>query len=77
MQTLLHLTHLHVVIQVHSPLEVPQAYLQRFPHLKGNAKIRNGMVAAMDDQIGQVVQALNETNQLDNTIIVFTADNVR
>ena len=32
------------------------------------------MVTAMDDAVGLVVEALKETNLIDNTIIVFTAD---
>ncbi|WP_418262492.1 sulfatase [Flavobacterium faecale] len=31
-------------------------------------------VAAIDDMIGKLIQNLKETNQLDNTIIVFTSD---
>ena len=33
------------------------------------------MVSAMDDQIGLVTAALESTGQLNNTVIVFTADN--
>ena len=35
------------------------------------------MVAALDDQVGFVVDELKRTNQYDNTVIVFTSDNVR
>jgi hypothetical protein len=31
-------------------------------------------VAAIDEGVGRIVKALEETGQLDNTIIVFTAD---
>lgn len=34
-----------------------------------------GMITHMDAQIGRILQALGETGQADNTIIVFTADN--
>lgn len=33
-----------------------------------------GMISYIDDQVGKIVDALERTNQLDNTIIVFTAD---
>lgn len=32
------------------------------------------MVTHMDDRIGKLLQALQDTNQLDNTILVFTSD---
>eukprot|EP00730_Choanoeca_flexa_P001445 TRINITY_DN10639_c0_g3_i5.p1 TRINITY_DN10639_c0_g3~~TRINITY_DN10639_c0_g3_i5.p1 ORF type:complete len:432 (+),score=78.88 TRINITY_DN10639_c0_g3_i5:186-1481(+) len=60
---------------VHSPLQVPDTYLERFPNLTGNVLLRNAMVAAMDDQMGAIVATLKQTDQLDNTLIVFTADN--
>ncbi|NCT09046.1 MAG: sulfatase [Flavobacteriia bacterium] len=31
-------------------------------------------VAAIDDMIGKIIQSLKETNQLDNTLILFTSD---
>jgi len=34
-----------------------------------------GMISELDEYIGQVWTALEQTNQLDNTIFVFTADN--
>lgn len=33
-----------------------------------------GCVSQVDDSIGQILQALRETGQLDNTIVVDTAD---
>jgi arylsulfatase A-like enzyme len=35
----------------------------------------NKMVEAMDQQIGKVLRALEETGQADNTIVIFTSDN--
>lgn len=34
-----------------------------------------GMISEVDVQIGRVLQALKETGQADNTIIVFASDN--
>jgi choline-sulfatase len=34
-----------------------------------------GMISELDEYIGQVWTALEQTNQLDNTILVFTSDN--
>ena len=45
-------------------------------HLQGgNIHTYHRMIHHMDEGIGWVVQALRETGQLDNTLIVFTSDN--
>jgi arylsulfatase A-like enzyme len=45
-------------------------------HLQGgNIHTYHRMIHHMDEGIGWVVQALKETGQLDNTLIVFTSDN--
>ena len=41
----------------------------------GNIQTYRRMIHHMDEGIGWVVQALRETGQLDNTLIVFTSDN--
>lgn len=41
---------------------------------KPNA-VLSGMVSALDDYIGQIIETLKEQGQLDNTLIVFTSDN--
>ena len=41
----------------------------------GNIHTYRRMIHHMDEGIGWVVQALRETQQLDNTLIVFTSDN--
>ena len=60
---------------VHSPLEAPQYYQDLYPDLDGNQRMRNAMVTAMDDQMGNITAALKATGQMENTIIVFTSDN--
>lgn len=50
----------------------------RFPlfHLDGGSLAKYGeMVEAMDAGIGEVLDALDETGQTDDTIIIFTSDN--
>jgi len=39
-----------------------------------HTKISSGMVTAMDEAIGEVVQALTDTNQFTNTILIFSSD---
>ena len=41
----------------------------------GNVESYRRMIHHMDEGIGQLVAALRETGQLDNTLIVFTSDN--
>jgi N-acetylglucosamine-6-sulfatase len=36
---------------------------------------RQRTLAAIEDSVGEIMQALKETGQLDNTILVFTSDN--
>ena len=35
----------------------------------------NGMISEVDTQIGRIIQALKESGQMDNTILVFASDN--
>ena len=61
---------------VHPPLSVPKEYYDLYPNMKhGNRRIVSGMVSAMDDAIGMIVEELNTTGLLDNTIILFASDN--
>jgi len=61
---------------VHSPLQVPPKYLDMYPHIRNNVRRHlSGMVTAMDDAVGVIIKALEDTNQLENTVIVFSADN--
>ncbi len=60
---------------VHGPLQVPAEYLKPYANLTGPRRTYAGMVAAMDEAIGQVVAALKEKGILDNTLIVFSSDN--
>lgn len=61
---------------VHLPLQEPDAkYMKLNSHLSGSRQIKAAMVTAMDDSVKMVIEALKESNQWDNTIIVFTTDN--
>ena len=59
----------------HQPLQVPDSYMAPYAHLPGPRKTYAGMVAVMDEAIGQIVAALDEKGMRDNTIIVFSSDN--
>jgi arylsulfatase I/J len=60
----------------HTPYQAPQVYLDRFPDIADeNRRAYAGMVSAMDDQIGNVVAALEAKGIREDTLIVFHSDN--
>jgi len=60
----------------HTPYQVPEAYLERFKDITDpNRRIYAAMIAAMDDQIADVLNALDRRGMRDDTIIVFQSDN--
>lgn len=44
------------------------------PGLREFIRIYYAMVKLIDDQVGRILKALEETGQLENTVIIFTAD---
>ena len=60
---------------VHSPHQVPDKYLKPYGNLKGVRRIYAGMVAAMDEAIGEVLKAVEEEGLRDTTLILFSSDN--
>ena len=60
---------------VHAPHQVPAKYTAPYAKLKGARQTYAGMLAAMDEAIGQIVAALEETGRRTNTLIAFSSDN--
>jgi arylsulfatase A-like enzyme len=60
---------------VHSPLQVPDSYMEPYAALKENRRKLAGMLSAVDEAIGQIVGALEDTEIRKNTLIVFSSDN--
>lgn len=60
---------------VHSPMQVPDSYLEPYASLEGPRRQLAGMLAAVDEAIGQIVDALEKTGRRQNTLIVFSSDN--
>jgi arylsulfatase A-like enzyme len=60
---------------VHAPHQVPDKYKEPFSHLAEPRRTYAGMLAAMDEAIGQVVSTLDEKNMRRNTLIIFSSDN--
>jgi arylsulfatase A-like enzyme len=60
----------------HTPYQAPQEYLDRYKQIADPARrAYAAMITAMDDQIGNVVKALEARGMRENTIIVFHSDN--
>jgi len=63
----------------HTPIQPPQDWLRRVKEReKGISGKRAKLVALiehLDDGIGKVMAALKQTNQADNTLVIFTSDN--
>jgi arylsulfatase A-like enzyme len=60
----------------HTPLQVPENYLSRVSSINDETRRKYAaMVCAIDDGVGQLLAALRETNQEENTLIFFLSDN--
>ena len=60
----------------HSPYQAPQAWLDRYADQEDpSRRAYAAMISAMDDQIGEVVRALERRGLRENTLIVFQSDN--
>ena len=60
----------------HSPFEVTEEYYNRFPDAEHELqRIYFGMIAALDDAVGRILDALDEAGIADNTLVVFLSDN--
>jgi arylsulfatase A-like enzyme len=60
----------------HTPYQAPQEYLDKYKDIADNSRrTYAAMITAMDDQIGKVVQALEQRGMRDNTLIIFHSDN--
>jgi arylsulfatase A-like enzyme len=60
---------------VHAPLQVPEKYLKPYAGIQGNRRTMAGMLAAVDEAIGQIVASLEKAGIRDNTLIIFSSDN--
>jgi arylsulfatase A-like enzyme len=60
----------------HTPYQAPQDYIDRYKNIDDpTRRIYAGMVTCLDDQIGRVVEALDNRQLRDNTLIIFQSDN--
>jgi arylsulfatase A-like enzyme len=60
---------------VHGPYQVPEDYLKPYAQLTGNRQKYAGMLAAMDEAVGQIASAIDEAGMRKNTLFIFSSDN--
>lgn len=70
---------------LHTPLQVPQSYLQKVDKLvleKGgqpfntvNRRLYAAMTLYLDDTVGELVKAMKDKGLWENTLVIFTSDN--
>ncbi len=59
----------------HYPMHAPKEYLERFPDLPPDRRIMAAMIAAVDDGVGAIVEALKKAGKYENTVVFFSSDN--
>jgi arylsulfatase A-like enzyme len=60
----------------HAPYQAPEEALEQYANISDpNRRAYAAMITVMDEQIGQVVEALERRGMRDNTLIVFQSDN--
>jgi arylsulfatase A-like enzyme len=60
---------------VHAPHQAPDKYIAAYPDLKGERKKYAGMLAAMDEAIGPIVDSVDAAGVRKNTVFIFSSDN--
>ena len=60
----------------HTPLQAPEGLVQKYSHIDDSERRSYlAMVDALDQNIGRLLEALEQAGQRDNTIIFFLSDN--
>ncbi|MCK4748947.1 MAG: sulfatase-like hydrolase/transferase, partial [Bacteroidales bacterium] len=60
----------------HTPFQVPVEYFNRFEHVTDqNKRVYYGMIAALDDAVGMILDRLDQLELTENTLVVFASDN--
>jgi arylsulfatase A-like enzyme len=63
----------YALLSPHNPAHPSDAYRKLFP--KDKAGQYSALLKQMDDEIGRVLKALEETGQVDNTMVIVLSDN--
>jgi len=60
----------------HGPLQAPEVYKQKYLTIEDpKRRTYAAMVHALDDEIGRIIETLEELNLTENTIVFFMSDN--
>ena len=60
----------------HTPYQAPQQYIDGYKNIaEPTRRIYAAMVTCMDDEIGRIVDAIDNKGLRDNTLIIFQSDN--
>ena len=60
----------------HPPLQVPERWSSMYAHYSDrNRRLYAGMVSAMDDGVGRVLDAVDRRKNAENTFVIFSSDN--
>lgn len=59
----------------HAPFEVTRPYYDRHPELPHDRRVYAGMVSALDDAVGAILDALRESGLEERTLVIFLSDN--
>jgi arylsulfatase A-like enzyme len=60
---------------VHSPHQVPDNYTKPYANLTGKRRAYAGMLAAVDEAVGQITAAVKAAGITKNTLFIFSSDN--
>lgn len=60
----------------HTPFQCPKSYYDRFAHIEDeNKRVYAGMIAALDDAVGTIMDYLASSGLDENTLVWFASDN--
>jgi len=60
----------------HTPFQVPASYYEKFSHIQDpNKRVYFGMIAALDDAVGELLEVLVQQGIEENTMVIFVSDN--
>ena len=59
----------------HYPMHAPAEHMERVAHLPPGWRETAAMITALDDAVGRILAALDETGAREDTIVLFSSDN--